>query len=96
MPTNTSGMDWPITAHLNSCPLHSRYGRPMDRFGPVIDYRKLNESTLPNTYPMITTDDILKATAGKAIFSKCDSANGYDQIPLRDLKDGKYSAYSLP
>jgi hypothetical protein len=56
---------------------------------PVIDYRKLNESTLPNTYPMITTQDILKATTGKPIFSKCDSANGYHQIPLRDLKDGK-------
>jgi hypothetical protein len=63
---------------------------------PVIDYRKLNESTLPNSYPMISIEDILKATAGMAIFSKCDSANGYHQIPLRDLKDGKYSAYSLP
>jgi putative transposase len=63
---------------------------------PVIDYRKLNENTIPNSYPMITIDDILKATAGKAVFSKCDSANGYHQIPLRDLKDGKYSAYSLP
>ena len=46
----------------------------------TIDYRKVNNATLPDPYPLPRTDDIIAGLAKNEYFSKIDLANGYYQV----------------
>ena len=48
----------------------------------TIDYRKVNNATLPDPYPLPRIDDIIARLAKNKFFSKIDLANGYYQIKM--------------
>ena len=49
-----------------------------------VDYRKLNECTQKDAYPIPRIDDTLDALSGAHYFSTLDLAAGYWQVPLDD------------
>jgi transposase InsO family protein len=46
-----------------------------------VDYRKLNDITVKDKYPLPRIDDLLDAVQGQKLFSTLDCAAGYWQIP---------------
>ena len=49
---------------------------------PCGDYRKLNQVTTSDMYPLPRIDDILYKIGGSSIFTKLDLEKAYNQIPL--------------
>lgn len=49
-----------------------------------IDYRKLNDITVKDVFPLPRTSDLLESFQGTKIFSTLDAAAGYWQIPLEE------------
>ncbi|KAE8227823.1 hypothetical protein CF326_g7266 [Tilletia indica] len=49
-----------------------------------VDYRQLNAHTIPDAYPLPTTDSIFNSLAGKKIYSSLDAIRGYHQLPVRE------------
>ena len=48
----------------------------------TIDYRKVNNATEPDTYPLPRIDDIIAHLSKNKVFSKIDLANGYYQVKM--------------
>ena len=48
----------------------------------AIDYRKVNNATLPDPYPLPRIDDIIDRLAKNKYFSKIDLENGYYQVKM--------------
>jgi transposase InsO family protein len=61
-----------------------------DRF--CIDFRKVNEVTKADQYPIPRIDDILSQFAGKAYFTTFDANKGFHQIEI-DPKDREKTAF---
>lgn len=51
---------------------------------PCIDFRKLNELTIPDHYPMPRLDTILNKIGNCNYYTSLDMASGYMQIPLNN------------
>ncbi|KAE8250707.1 hypothetical protein A4X13_0g4466 [Tilletia indica] len=49
-----------------------------------VDYRQLNAQTIPDAYPLPTTDSIFNSLAGKRMYSSLDAIRGYHQLPVRE------------
>lgn len=50
----------------------------------VIDYRKLNENTVEERYPLPRLEDILDRLAGARVFSTLDLKSGYHQVRMKE------------
>nr|GFB72868.1 reverse transcriptase domain-containing protein [Tanacetum cinerariifolium] len=60
-----------------------------------IDYRKLNEATRKDHFPLPFMDQMLKRLAGNQYYCFLDSFSGYFQIPI-DLKDQEKTTFICP
>lgn len=65
------------------------------KFRLVIDYRKLNEVTIDDKYPLPNIDSILDKLGRAQYFSTIDLAKGYHQI-LINKEDRKKTAFVTP
>nr|GEU78201.1 reverse transcriptase domain-containing protein [Tanacetum cinerariifolium] len=60
-----------------------------------IDYRKLNEATRKDHFPLPFMDQMLERLAGNQYYCFLDSFSGYFQIPI-DLKDQEKTTFTCP
>ena len=81
---------------------HSPYNFPLlcvpkkDRtWRVVVDFRKLNDVTIPDRYPVPAIDDILSAIGSHKYFTTLDLLSGFLQIPLEE-ESKQYTAFSTP
>jgi hypothetical protein len=47
-----------------------------------VDYRKLNEVTIENKYPLLKIEDLFDQLNGAKVFSKIDLRTGYHQLKV--------------
>ncbi len=59
-----------------------------------VDYRKLNDVTRKDSYPLPRIDDTLEALAGSTLFSTLDLKSGYWQVQVEE-QDREKTAFSL-
>jgi hypothetical protein len=71
----------------------------------VVDYRKLNQITIKDEYPLPNIEETINQLAGHLFFTKLDLKSGYLQVPIREedkektafkTKDGLYEFNVLP
>ena len=60
-----------------------------------IDYRKLNDATQKDHYPLPFMDQMLERLVGKSYYCFLDGYSGYNQITV-DPKDQEKSAFTCP
>ena len=51
---------------------------------PCGDYRRLNNVTIPDWYPLPNIADFASCLEGSSFFSKLDLQKGYYQVPMSD------------
>ena len=49
-----------------------------------VDYRKLNQVTMKNKYPLPRIDDLFDQLRGVIVFSKIDLRSGYHQLRIQE------------
>lgn len=59
-----------------------------------VDYRKLNDVTVKDAYPLPRVDDCLDALAGSTMFSTMDLQSGFWQVPLASEEDKQKTAFT--
>ena len=61
----------------------------------VIDFRKVNEDTGQDAYPLPMIDDIIDHLSKAKFFSASELSSGFHQIPMAE-ESKKYTAFSTP
>ena len=60
-----------------------------------IDYRRLNQLTIPDSHPLPRIDDTLEALGGSCWFSTLDLKSGFHQVSIAE-EDRPKTAFSIP
>ena len=50
----------------------------------IVDYRKLNQITIQDNYPLPNLEQAIQIVGGYQYYSKLDLRSGYFQIPIRE------------
>nr|GEZ88909.1 hypothetical protein [Tanacetum cinerariifolium] len=66
-----------------------------DRWCVCIDYRKLNEATCKDQFPLPFMDQMLERLAGNEYYCFLDGFSSYFKIPI-DLKDQEKTTFTYP
>ena len=84
---------------------HSKYNSPIfcvpkkggKGWRVVLDYRKVNEKSMPDRYSIRTIEQCIMeiGESGSKVFSSIDLKSGFWQLPL-DKKSREYTAFTLP
>nr|GEZ19763.1 reverse transcriptase domain-containing protein [Tanacetum cinerariifolium] len=69
--------------------------RPVTGWRVCIDYRKLNEATRKDHFPLPFMDQMLERLAGNEYYCFLDGFSGYFQIPI-DPKDQEKTTFTCP
>nr|XP_043612624.1 uncharacterized protein LOC122584647 [Erigeron canadensis] len=94
----------PTDLELKQLPDHLEYAYLEDELIPTrtvtgwrvcIDYRKLNEATRKDHFPLPFIDQMLERLAGNEYFCFLDGFSGYFQIPI-DPKDQEKTTFTCP
>jgi hypothetical protein len=56
---------------------------------PVIDYRRLNDITIKDSYPLPRIDEMMVRICGSEIFTKLDLKSSYNQIRIHPSDEWK-------
>lgn len=67
--------------------------KPDGTFRFCIDYRKLNQITIKDKYPIPRIDDVIDRLQGSRFFSTIDLKSGYWQLPTHPT-DAKQTAFT--
>lgn len=65
------------------------------RWRVVVDFRRLNEITMDDVFPLPNIIDILDQLGKSSYFTTLDMADGYHQVPL-DKNDREKTSFSTP
>ena len=63
--------------------------KPGGGWRPCGDFRRLNQITTPDRYPLPNMQDLAIHLHGTTIFSKLDLVKGYHQVPVREEDKAK-------
>jgi len=61
-----------------------RAQKPDKTFRFSVDYRKLNEITIPDAFPMPCIDDLIDKVGKAKFLTKIDLSKGYWQVPMNE------------
>ena len=87
----SQGVIEPSTSPFNS-PLLLVKKPKGDGYRFCVDYRKLNERIVKDTFPIPRADTVIDQLSGSTVFSCIDMKHGYFQIPL-DEESRKYTTF---
>lgn len=82
-----AGLIVPSTSHFASLVLLIQKKDGSWRF--CVDYRRLNELTIKNRFPMPIMEEILEELAGSHYFTKLDMRSGYHQVRIKPANEHK-------
>ena len=63
--------------------------KPNGEWRPCGDYRRINDVTTPDRYPIPHVQDFASHLAGATIFPKIDLGRAYHQIPVQESEIAK-------
>lgn len=61
-----------------------------------VDYRELNNKTVPDKYPLPRIDDQLDRLYGNSYFTSLDLFSGYYQVPIKDFYTWEKTSFVTP